>query len=323
MRIFASCSLAAIAACASAVSAQTCGIHLFEIDKNVDYTQVSNSPPGAPDAWYVHAGFFFDIDDALSAASMTFNRPPLQTLAFAPAGPRTQQFYSSFYADRPSMDADFPSTTYTMRATCSSGTSSAGVFLPSNLFCAAIPTFMGDTFDRLQVYDTTQPFDVDINGFTVAPGANVGVTSVAISQDMVGGVFSVTVAPGDTQIQIPAGTLQPGAAHLISVSYTCLLHTTNAGFGGASSDAAFSRGTSIAFNTRPLSPLCVADVDDGSGTGTPDGGVGIEDLLYYLAIYDAGVIAADVDDGSGTGTLDGGVGIEDLLYYLSRYDAGC
>lgn len=70
-------------------------------------------------------------------------------------------------------------------------------------------------------------------------------------------------------------------------------------------------------------PACVADVDDGSGTGVPDGGVGIEDLLYYLGIYDAGVTAADVDDGSGTGTPDGGVGIEDLLYYLARYDAGC
>jgi len=70
-------------------------------------------------------------------------------------------------------------------------------------------------------------------------------------------------------------------------------------------------------------PPCVADFDDGSGTGTPDGGVGIEDLLYYLTVYNAGVVRADVDDGSGTGTPDGGVGIEDLLYFLTRYNAGC
>jgi hypothetical protein len=70
-------------------------------------------------------------------------------------------------------------------------------------------------------------------------------------------------------------------------------------------------------------PGCVADVDDGSGTGTPDGGVGIEDLLYYLTLYEAGTLRADVDDGSGTGIHDGGVGIEDLLYYLTRFDAGC
>jgi hypothetical protein len=68
---------------------------------------------------------------------------------------------------------------------------------------------------------------------------------------------------------------------------------------------------------------CVADVDDGNSTGTPDGGVGIEDLLYYLGRYDLGVAAADVDNGTGTGTPDGGVGIEDLLFYLDRYDVGC
>lgn len=68
---------------------------------------------------------------------------------------------------------------------------------------------------------------------------------------------------------------------------------------------------------------CVADFDDGTGTGTPDGGVTIEDLLYYLAIFDLGDVCADVDDGSSTGTQDGGVTIEDLLYYLTRFDAGC
>jgi hypothetical protein len=49
---------------------------------------------------------------------------------------------------------------------------------------------------------------------------------------------------------------------------------------------------------------------------TGDGGVGIEDLLQYLADYDAGGICADM-------TGDGGIGIEDLLAYLGRYDTGC
>jgi len=33
---------------------------------------------------------------------------------------------------------------------------------------------------------------------------------------------------------------------------------------------------------------CVADVDDGTGTGTPDGGVTIDDLLFFLAHFAAG-----------------------------------
>ena len=36
-------------------------------------------------------------------------------------------------------------------------------------------------------------------------------------------------------------------------------------------------------------PHCVADYDDGSGAGTPDGGVTIDDLLYYLVIFEAGL----------------------------------
>ena len=70
-------------------------------------------------------------------------------------------------------------------------------------------------------------------------------------------------------------------------------------------------------------PGCVADVDDGSGTGTPDGGVTIDDLIYYLGLFEAGDVGADVDDGSGTGTPDGGVTIDDLIYYLTRFELGC
>jgi serine protease len=68
---------------------------------------------------------------------------------------------------------------------------------------------------------------------------------------------------------------------------------------------------------------CVADLDDGTGTGVPGSGVGIEDLLYYLTRFESGEIRADVDDGSLTGRPDGGVGVEDLLYFLTRYEAGC
>jgi hypothetical protein len=69
--------------------------------------------------------------------------------------------------------------------------------------------------------------------------------------------------------------------------------------------------------------ICVADFDDGSGTGACDGGVTLDDLLFYLEIYENGATQADVDDGSGTGSRDGGVGIEDLLYFLARFNAGC
>jgi hypothetical protein len=68
---------------------------------------------------------------------------------------------------------------------------------------------------------------------------------------------------------------------------------------------------------------CPADLDDGSGTGTRDGGVSLDDLFYFLTAYELGDARADIDDGSNTNTLDGGVGIEDLLYFVRRFEGGC
>jgi len=68
---------------------------------------------------------------------------------------------------------------------------------------------------------------------------------------------------------------------------------------------------------------CAADLDDGSGTGVQDGGVDINDLLYFLAAFEAGSALADLDDGSQSGSPDGGVDINDLLFFLTHFESGC
>jgi len=70
-------------------------------------------------------------------------------------------------------------------------------------------------------------------------------------------------------------------------------------------------------------PDCPADLDDGSGTGVSDGGVDINDLLYFLSKFEAGSSCVDVDNGSLGGFPDGGVDINDLLYFLTRFEGGC
>lgn len=68
---------------------------------------------------------------------------------------------------------------------------------------------------------------------------------------------------------------------------------------------------------------CPSDLDNGSGSGTPDGGTDVNDLLFFLGAFEAGSLAADLDDGSGTGLPDGGVDINDLLFFLTHFEAGC
>lgn len=68
---------------------------------------------------------------------------------------------------------------------------------------------------------------------------------------------------------------------------------------------------------------CPADVDDGSGTGTLDAGVDINDLLYFLAQFELGLSGADLDNGMGTGMPDQAVDINDLLFFLAHFELGC
>lgn len=68
---------------------------------------------------------------------------------------------------------------------------------------------------------------------------------------------------------------------------------------------------------------CIADLDDGSFTGTPDEGVTIDDLIYFLYAFEMGFADADLDDGSFRGSPDGGLTIDDLLYFLERFEIGC
>ncbi len=63
-------------------------------------------------------------------------------------------------------------------------------------------------------------------------------------------------------------------------------------------------------------PACAADIND-------DRAVDIEDVLAYLALFEDGAGRADLDDGSGTGRRDGGVDVEDLLFFLARLGEGC
>ena len=106
--------------------------------------------------------------------------------------------------------------------------------------------------------------------------------------------------------------------------------------GGAGLNAAITASATAAGEVDPTNNVasassriqgtpCAADLDDGSGAGSPDAGVDINDLLYFLSNFESGSANADLDnDGEpSVGTPDGGVDINDLLFFLARFESGC
>lgn len=137
------------------------------------------------------------------------------------------------------------------------------------------------------------------------------------------GLLAVVAAPAQAQFAIPWSSLDCGGGERSVTGYH-IIGTIG------QPDAALPVLTGGEFRITlgylardPGERPCVADFDNGSGQGQPDGGVTVDDLIYYLALFANGSATADIDDGSGTGAQDGGVTIDDLLYFLLRFEAGC
>jgi hypothetical protein len=136
----------------------------------------------------------------------------------------------------------------------------------------------------------------------------------------------------DTLFEIPAGAVRAEVRvyyQTTSREYIEFLRDENTGGPGNAGEIAYnqwllqgkSKPAVMDFATIQLT--CPSDLDDGSGSGTPDQAVTIDDLLYFLVAFENGTLDADLDNGTFTGTRDQAVTIEDLLYFLVRFEMGC
>ncbi len=315
-------SFALFAVSALAPLAAFAQIHSVQISYSAGYVQDGIDPPTAELGCDSSVSLFTFTPAALSEVIVTDPNENPTTLGSLYPGSYFDTINSFTIEDalnaRPAGPYVFEINGGTM------GVQAATVVQPyaTGNFAATIPAFSPVSYETLtEDFDPGSTFVLDFTPFTPGAGATVAWTNLEI-YDFAGATSPVAIQlePGDATYTVGAGTLAPNAFHRALLTQHTQHRYADA-FPGAITAVTFSRTTFFDFTTGSI--VCVADVDDGSGNGTPDGGVDISDLLYFLTLFDAGGLGADVDDGSSTGTPDGGVDISDLLYFLARFDAGC
>lgn len=121
------------------------------------------------------------------------------------------------------------------------------------------------------------------------------------------------------------GTVQwdiPSNGSLVGRSFYYQWMVDDPGAAGGVARSAVAQATFFCAGVG-CAPVCAADLDNGWAAGIPDGTTDINDLLYFLARYEAGSDSVDLDNGSGAGVKDAAVDVNDLLFFLARFEQGC
>jgi len=298
---------------AAAVSPAVADVNIYSIDRFVSYTQTSNSQPTTPETWSLLAFLGTGVENELLSAAVSFSVPPIVSYALDLSSDPTHTyayFSSAYYPDQASSLLDFPGTTYTFTIDRGAGPESADMFLAEGLYSLEIPYLTGGTFDSMQHLDASMPFNGTINGFTMAAGTTGGYTYLAVVENGVpGSIWTAVLAPSETAFQIPAGLLTPDKNYGIGVSSIGHVLIENAGFGAASSQAGFTRGTGASFSTFAVPPICPADFDH-------NGFVNGDDFDAFVDAFTLGDSAADFD-------RNGFVNGDDFDAFVDAFEAGC
>jgi hypothetical protein len=133
------------------------------------------------------------------------------------------------------------------------------------------------------------------------------------------GSFGVPVG-GDGELDFDASS---GQLIMAADQATSQIYSVNTTTGAATFVGELPFVTSAIAFAGTVAANCPMDLDDGSGSGTTDGAVTIDDLLYFLGRFEAGSMSVDLDNGTGTGVGDGAVDVSDLVFFLTNFEQGC
>lgn len=209
------------------------------------------------------------------------------------------------------MEDAVPPGTYTFTfsggilGTLSDSMSLVGPFLESDL---EIPYITGDGFDRIQNMDPSVDFNLEINGFTPVAPANDSYSTIFIYQSCGGDVeyWGYNLAPNETSVTIPAGTLLPAREYVFTVSHTGAWNQPAAAFGGSATVQQYWQSRT-GFSFFVGYDGCLADVND-------DTLVDLVDFFDFLNAFDTGDPLADLNG-------CGGVDLVDFFLFLNAFDA--
>lgn len=232
-------------------SSASAKVTFYDILKNAQYTQISAAQPQNAVSWDFIARIFTDVDNEVTAGTLSF---PGNLRTLTPVGPRLVRYAQFGFPTEPDLENAYPATTYFFNATAGSlagQSGSAPEFIPVR--ATEVPYLTGNSFADLGNATAGQSVTVTWNPYTVpAPVTH----QLVYFQLFENGVLKRDVAGQNgafTSYTIDGGDLVAGNSYRWSLFFDPRFQGNNGGFGGTASFVeSFDSITSGTFSVRPV-----------------------------------------------------------------------
>jgi hypothetical protein len=228
----------------------------FSVFKVTVYQQTGGTPPSTPDtpnAYYF--GAQLNTSDSTGYLDVNLTGPGAAPTAYlSEITPYYFDFGSPYYADKPGLDADYPSGEYDFYVDYTNFSEFGSVTVPAQeLYATNVAAFTTNCWNAMQQVDPAQDFTLNWNSFVASPGTTSAYTFIDIFNENTGEApFSADFLTPDTiTTNIPANTLQYGEVYRVNAFFSNRQDTSDAGFGGALGTVGFDNLTYTTLITIP------------------------------------------------------------------------
>ena len=213
---------------ASRLTAQVNDIQQFKI---AVYNQTSSSPPATPEAFFFGSGLDADPDLGISLPMVFTSSQDGFEFILNQNGPGSFGYGGPTYASKTNFDADYPNGEFDYAFNyfdINSNNIADNILIVTSLtdlYSTVLPAYSPDCWTAMQNVDPAADFPLAWNSYTAAPGADYAHTFIGSYDNTTFnsqyGSFNFDCEPYQTNVVIPAGTLQYGR------SYSFLLYFSN------------------------------------------------------------------------------------------------
>lgn len=203
-----------------APAARASDISYVDTYRNISYEQTGNGNALSLNGTFFSAELNATTPNAYTSVSVAL--PGGSSIALTQTSPGDYTFQTALLPDQATMDAMFPTGTYTFTGMNGSQTDTATLNYSADDYSQTVPFLTGDNYSDLQGMNAAENFTFDLSPFTPGGSQTDAYIFLTVFDQATGDVAFTDgfLDPSTTSITMGAGELDPGTSYSYEIDYS-------------------------------------------------------------------------------------------------------